>query len=189
MNTFAKFTLSSTTRFFSLLRMTREGLSAGKKRPYGTFALGGLILPHLILFVSQGCATIPAGFTGNMVGYERTFSSGYNEVWAATMDALVIGSIHIKEENKETGEIRTEWVEEQPIGRGGLLLGVYWIEKYRFIISTSRASEKVTRVSVLCLVQEKTKGGSRSFRWERKKSSGEREQQLLNEIEKILASQ
>lgn len=147
------------------------------------------LLPILILFVVQGCATTPSRFAGDWVRYERTFPAGYDAVWSATMDALVAVSIHIKKENKETGEITTEWVEEQPIQMGGLLFGTYWIERYRFIISISRVSEKAARVTVLSLVQEKTKGGTRSLRWVGKKSSGEREKELLDKIEKILAAQ
>ncbi|HHT9125966.1 MAG TPA: hypothetical protein ACFYD6_09135 [Candidatus Brocadiia bacterium] len=146
-------------------------------------------VPLLILFVLQGCATTPARFAGEQVRYERTFSADYDAVWSATMDALVTSGIHVKEENKETGEIYTEWVEEQPVDRGGLFFGVYWIERYRFIISVIREGESATRLTVLCLVEEKTKGGTRSLRWVMKKSSGELEQQLLDKIEKILANQ
>ena len=146
-------------------------------------------VPLLILFMLQGCAAMSAISTGGLVKYDRTFPAGYDAVWSATMDALVSVSIHIKKENKETGEITTEWVEEQPIQMGGLLFGTYWIERYRFIISISRVSEKVIRVTVLSLVQEKTKGGTRSLRWVGKKSSGEREGELLDKIEKILATQ
>lgn len=147
-----------------------------------------LTLPHLILFMFLGCATTPTRFTGDLVSSERTFSAGYDAVWTATMDALE--GVHVKKANKEKGKIFTEWVEEQPIQKGtGLIIDTYWIERYRFIISVSRESEKFTRMSVLCLVQEKTKGGTRSLSWVQKKSSGEREQQLLDKIERILANQ
>ncbi len=154
-----------------------------KKRFYG------LIIPACFaLFIFQGCATTPARFAGDMVSPERTFSAGYDAVWTATMDTLE--GVHVKKANKEKGKIFTDWVEEQPIQKGtGLVIDTYWIERYRFIISVSRESEKFTRMTVLCLVQEKTKGGARSLRWVQKKSSGEREQQFLDKIEKILASQ
>jgi hypothetical protein len=153
-----------------------------KKMFYGA---GALILPHLILFALQGCATIPASLTGDLSRYERTFSAGYNDVWTATMDALE--GIHIKKADKDTGKILTDWVEEPPIPKGtGLVIDTYWIERFRFIISTFREGEQVTRLTVLCMVQEKTKGGTRSLRWVGKKSLGIREQQLLDKIEKIL---
>lgn len=156
-----------------------------KNRVYGTVAL---IMSHLILFVFHGCAATPGGFTGGLERHERAFSAGYDDVWTATMDALE--GIHIKKANKEAGEIVTEWVEEQPIQKGtGIIIDTYWIERYRFNISISRESDKVTRLTVLCLVQEKTKGGARSLRWARKRSSGEREKQLLDKIEEILSSQ
>lgn len=145
-------------------------------------------VPLLILFMLQGCATIPGTLTGDLVRHERNFPAAYDGVWTATMDALE--GIHIKEANKEKGRIVTEWTEKPPIQKGtGLIIDTYWIERYRFSISITRESEKNTRLNVLCLVQEKTKGGTRSLRWVQKKSSGEREQQLLDKIEKILASQ
>ena len=131
-----------------------------------------------------------AGFIGDLAVKEKTFSADYNAVWEATMDALTVGEVYIKEENKETGEIHTEWLEGPPIGRGsGLFIGTYWVERFQFIITISKASERATRVIVLCQVQEKTKGGTRSFRWESKKSSGEHEQQLLDKVGEILANQ
>lgn len=147
-----------------------------------------LTLPHLILFMFLGCTATPTRFMGEMASYKRTFSAGYDAVWTATMDALE--GVHVKKADKETGKIVTEWVEGQPIQKGtGLVIDTYWIERYRFIISVSRESEKFTQVNVLSMVQEKTKGGTRSLRWVQKKSSGVYEEELLDEIERILANQ
>lgn len=144
-----------------------------------------LTMASVIFFLLHGCSTMSTIFTGEQLKYTRTFSAGYDDVWAATMDALA--GVSIKKANDEAGKLETEWVEERPMQKGtGLLVDTYWVERYRFIISTSRESEMVTRLSVLCLVQEKTKGGARSFNWVRKKSSGEREQQLLDKIDEIL---
>ena len=154
-----------------------------KKRFYGLITLA-----CFTLFIFQGCAATPARFAGDWVHYERTFSAGYDAAWTATMDALE--DVHVKKADKEKGKIITEWVEEQPIQKGtGLVIDTYWIERYRFIISFRRESEGVTRLTVLSHVQEKTKGGTRSLRWVQKKSSGVHEEELLDEIERILANQ
>jgi hypothetical protein len=45
----------------------------------------------------------------------------------------------------------------------------------------------MSSVKVSCQVQEKARGGSAAYRWERKKSTGEREEEALMRIEEILS--
>ncbi len=66
------------------------------------------------------------------------------------------------------------------------LLDDYWKERYRITIKIS-GNNLVSSVKVSCQVQEKARGGSAAYRWERKKSTGEREEEALMRIEEILS--
>jgi hypothetical protein len=61
----------------------------------------------------------------------------------------------------------------------------YWKERYRIAFRIS-GNNLISSVKVSCQVQEKARGGSAAYRWQRKKSTGEREEEALMRIEEIL---
>ena len=91
---------------------------------------------------------------------------------------------------KDKGLIKTGWIEgwSQRKARSILtdrFLEDYWKERYRLIIKIS-GNILNSSVTVRAQVQEKARGGSAAYRWERKKSSGEKEEWILTRIEEIL---
>jgi hypothetical protein len=61
----------------------------------------------------------------------------------------------------------------------------HWKERYRLIVKIS-GNILNSSITVTAQVQEKARGGSAAYRWERKKSTGEREEEALMRIEEIL---
>ncbi len=61
----------------------------------------------------------------------------------------------------------------------------YWKERFRLIVKIS-GNTLISSITVRAQVQEKARGGSAAYRWERKKSSGEKEEGILTRIEEIL---
>ena len=103
---------------------------------------------------------------------------------------MLLGDLPLDKINKEKGTIRTGWVEgfSERKARSIVtdrLLDDYWKERYRITIKIS-GNNLISSVKVSCQVQEKARGGSAAYRWERKKSTGEREKETLMRIEEIL---
>ena len=120
--------------------------------------------------------------------YIKTFNEDFEGVWSAVLMSL--GDLPLDKINKEKGTIRTGWVEgfSERKARSIVtdrLLGDYWKERYRITIKIS-GNNLISSVKVGCQVQEKARGGSAAYRWERKKSTGEREEETLMRIEEIL---
>ena len=120
--------------------------------------------------------------------YIKTFNEDFEGVWSAVLMSL--GDLPLDKINKEKGTIRTGWVEgfSERKARSIVtdrLLDDYWKERYRITIKIS-GNNLISSVKVSCQVQEKARGGSAAYRWERKKSTGEREEEALMRIEEIL---
>ena len=120
--------------------------------------------------------------------YTRTFNEDFEGVWSAVLMSL--GALPLDKINKEKGIIKTGWVEgfSERKARSVVtdrLLDDYWKERYRVTIKIS-GNNLISSVKVSCQVQEKARGGSAAYRWERKMSTGEREEETLMRIEEIL---
>ena len=121
--------------------------------------------------------------------YTRTFNSDFEHVWASVIMSL--GDMPIGKIDKEKGLVRTDWIEgfSEKSSRSVLtdrFLNDYRKERYRLTFSiTGNLSRSSVKVS--CQVQEKARGGSAAYRWERVKSTGEREEDALMRLEEILA--
>jgi len=120
--------------------------------------------------------------------YIKTFNEDFEGVWSAVLMSL--GDLPLDKINKEKGTIRTGWVEgfSERKARSIVtdrLLDDYRKERYRITIKIS-GNNLISSVKVGCQVQEKARGGSAAYRWERKKSTGEREEEALMRIEEIL---
>ena len=121
--------------------------------------------------------------------YTKTFNEDFEDVWSAVLMSL--GDLPLDKINKEKGIIKTGWVEgfSQRKARSIMtdrLLDDYWKERYRMTIKIS-GNNMTSSVKVSCQVQEKARGGSAAYRWERKESTGEREEEALIRIEEILS--
>ena len=120
--------------------------------------------------------------------YTRTFNEDFEGVSSAVLMSL--GALLLDKIDKEKGIIRTGWVEESSERKArsvvtDRLLDDYWKERYRVTIKIS-GNNLISSVKVSCQVQEKARGGSAAYRWERKMSTGEREEETLMRIEEIL---
>lgn len=157
------------------------------------------ILLIISLFFLTGC-TVPGISSRSQVQdglstgsqsskYMKTFNEGFEDVWSAVLMSL--GDLPLDKINKEKGIIKTGWVEgfSQRKARSIItdrLLDDYWKERYRITLRIS-GNNLISSVKVSCQVQEKARGGSAAYRWERKKSTGEREEDALMRIEEILS--
>lgn len=120
--------------------------------------------------------------------YTRTFSVDFETVWSAALVSL--DGMPLEKIDKENGIIKTGWIEgwSQRKARSIMtnrFLDDYWKERHRLVINLSR-SNTVSSVTVKCQIQEKARGGSAAYRWERKPSTGEKEEETLTRIEEIL---
>ncbi len=120
--------------------------------------------------------------------YTKTFNEDFEDMWSAVLMSL--GDLPLDKINKEKGIIKTGWVEgfSQRKARSIVtdqFLDDYWKERYRITFRIS-GNNLMSSVKVSCQVQEKARGGSAAYRWERKKSTGEREEEALLRIEEIL---
>ncbi len=121
--------------------------------------------------------------------YTKTFDVDYETVWSTVLDSL--DGMPLDKTDKEKGLIKTGWIEgwSQKKARSILtdrFLEDYWKERYRLIVKIS-GNILNSSITVRAQVQEKARGGSAAYRWERKKSSGEKEEKLLAIIEDILS--
>jgi hypothetical protein len=120
--------------------------------------------------------------------YTKTFDVDYETVWSAVLDSL--NGMPLDKIDKEKGIIKTGWLEgwSQKKARSILtdrFMEDYWKERYRLIVNIS-GNILISSITVRAQVQEKTRGGSAAYRWERKKSTGEKEEEILTRIEEIL---
>ncbi len=155
-----------------------------------------LIIP--LFFCLIGC-TFPGVYSRNQVQdersigshppkYTKTFDVDFETVWSAVLGSL--DGMPLDKIDKEKGIIKTGWVEgwSQKKARSILtdrLLDDYWKERFRLMVKIS-GNILNSSITVRAQVQEKARGGSAAYRWERKKSSGEKEEEILTRIEEIL---
>ncbi|OHB99634.1 MAG: hypothetical protein A3G70_04715 [Planctomycetes bacterium RIFCSPLOWO2_12_FULL_39_13] len=120
--------------------------------------------------------------------YLKSFKIGFETTWSAAIISL--DDMLLEKIDKEDGIIRTEWIEGLSMkkARGVLtnkFMDDHWKERFRVIVSVS-GNEMVSNVSVCAQIQEKRRGGSAAYRWERKRSTGMREGEILKRIEDVL---
>jgi hypothetical protein len=120
---------------------------------------------------------------------KKTFSVDFETVWSAALFSL--DDMPLEKIDKKNGIIKTGWIEgwSQKKSRGVLtnrFMDDYLKERYRIILIVS-GSSLAGSVTVRSQVQEKQRGGSAAYRWERKKSSGEKEKKILIRLEEILS--
>ncbi len=121
--------------------------------------------------------------------YTRTFNDDFEHVWATAIMSL--GDLPLDKINKEKGIIKTGWAEGFSQTRKARsvvtdrFLNDYWKERYRLTITVS-GNIMVSSVKVSCQLQQKPRGGSAAYRWERMKSTGEIEGEVLRRIEELM---
>ncbi len=121
--------------------------------------------------------------------YTKTFNDDFEHVWATVIMSL--GDLPLDKTNKEQGIIKTGWAEGFSQTRKARsvvtdrFLDDYWKERYRLTITVS-GNIMVSSVKVSCQLQQKPRGGSAAYRWERVKSTGEIEEEVLRRIEELL---
>ncbi len=119
----------------------------------------------------------------------RTFNDDFEHVWATVIMSL--GDLPLDKINKEKGIIKTGWAEDFSQTRKARsvvtdrFLEDYWKERYRLTVTIS-GNIMASSVKVRCQLQQKPRGGSAAYRWERVKSTGEIEEEALRRIEKLL---
>ncbi len=121
--------------------------------------------------------------------YTWSFDSDFEHVWASVIMSL--GELPLGKIDKEKGIVKTDWIEgfSEKSSRSVLtdrFLNDYRKERYRLTFNISGNMLK-SSVKARCQVQEKARGGSAAYRWERVKSTGEREEEALLRIEEILS--
>ncbi|MCR4290085.1 MAG: hypothetical protein NUV86_07485 [Candidatus Scalindua sp.] len=119
----------------------------------------------------------------------RTFNDDFEHVWATVIMAL--GNMPLDKIDKEKGIIKTGWAEgysQTRKARSAItdrFLEDYWKERYRLTITIS-GNIIASSVTVRCQLQQKPRGGSAAYRWERVKSTGEIEEEVLRRTEELL---
>lgn len=119
----------------------------------------------------------------------RTFNDDFEHVWATVIMAL--GDLPLAKIDKEKGIIKTGWAQgfSQTRKARGIVrdrfLEDYWKERYRLTITIS-GNIMASSVKVRSQLQQKPRGGSAAYRWERVKSTGEIEEEVLRRIEELL---
>ncbi len=121
--------------------------------------------------------------------YTKSFNDDFEHVWATVIMAL--GDLPLAKINKEKGSIKTGWAQGYSQTRKARsvvtdrFLNDYWKERYKLNITIS-GNIMASTVKVKCQLQQKPRGGSAAYRWERMKSTGEIEEEVLRRIEELL---
>ncbi|GAX61728.1 adenylate kinase and related kinases [Candidatus Scalindua japonica] len=121
--------------------------------------------------------------------FSKAFNDDFEHVWATVIKAL--GNMPLDKINKEKGFIKTGWAEGFSQTRKARsvvtdrFLNDYWKERYRLTITIS-GNIITSSVEVRCQLQQKPRGGSAAYRWQRMKSTGEIEEEVLRRIEELL---
>jgi hypothetical protein len=139
---------------------------------------------------SSGYQTYDGRSTGSRSSqYTRTFDDDFEHVWATVIMSL--GELPLDKIDKEKGVIKTGWAEGFSQTRKARsvvtdrFLDDYWKERYRITVTIS-GNIMSSSVKVSCQLQQKARGGSAAYRWERMKSTGEIEEEVLRRIEELL---
>jgi hypothetical protein len=121
--------------------------------------------------------------------YTRTFNDDFEHVWATVIMSL--GDLPLDKIKKEKGVIKTGWAQGYSQTRKARsvvtdrFLKDYWKERYKLTVTIS-GNIMASSVTVRCQLQQKPRGGSAAYRWQRVKSTGEIEEEVLNRIEERL---
>ncbi len=119
----------------------------------------------------------------------KTFNDDFEHVWATVIMAL--GTMPLDNVDKEKGIIKTGWAEGYSQTRKARsvvtdrFMEDYWKERYRLTITIS-GNIIATTVKVRSQLQQKPRGGSAAYRWQRMKSTGEIEEEVLRRVEELL---
>ncbi|MBT6225383.1 MAG: hypothetical protein HON76_18140 [Candidatus Scalindua sp.] len=119
----------------------------------------------------------------------KVFNDDFEHVWATVIMAL--GDLPLAKIDKEKGIIKTGWAQGYSQTRKARsvvtdrFLNDYWKERYRLTITIS-GNIMGSSVKVRSQLQQKPRGGSAAYRWERIKSTGEIEEEVLRRIEELL---
>ena len=120
----------------------------------------------------------------------KAFNDDFEHVWATVIMAL--GDLPLDKISKEKGIIKTGSAEGYSQTRKARsvvtdrFLNDYWKERYRLTVTIS-GNIMGSSVKVSCQLQQKPRGGSAAYRWQRVKSTGEIEEEVLRRIEELLA--
>ncbi|MCP4254580.1 MAG: hypothetical protein GY775_14480 [Candidatus Scalindua sp.] len=156
------------------------------------------ILLIISLFFLTGCSLF-----GRSSGYQsdygatlaqspkdtKSFNDDFEHVWATVIMAL--GNLPLDKIDKEKGIIKTGWAEGYSQTRKARsvvtdqFLEDYWKERYRLTITIS-GNIMASTVKVRSQLQQKPRGGSAAYRWQRMKPTGEIEEEVLRRIEELL---
>jgi len=121
--------------------------------------------------------------------HTRTFNDDFEYVWATVIMSL--GDLPLDKINKEKGIIKTGWAQGYSQTRKARSVVTdrffedYWKERYKLTVTIS-GNIMASSVKVRCQLQQKPRGGSAAYRWERVKSTGEIEEEVLRRIEELL---
>ena len=121
--------------------------------------------------------------------HTRAFNDDFEHVWATVIMSL--GDLPLDKINKEKGLIKTGWAQGYSQTRKARsvvtdrFLEDYWKERYRLTVTIS-GNIMASSVKVRCQLQQKPRGGSAAYRWQRVKSTGEIEEEVLRRIEELL---
>jgi hypothetical protein len=143
-------------------------------------------IPFCLFFILAGCA----GLRGPEVAqpqHSRAFKASQEEAWQGVMQTLEGLGIDVKEADKARGEIETRWFYRESERVMGLVWGGYWKERYKMDLTLVTRGD-TTVVTIRSFAEEKRPGGTQAYRWTRKASTGELEDILFKEIEKVLTS-
>ena len=150
------------------------------------------------LFLLSGCSLFgrPSGYQSDygashsqLPKYTKSFNDDFEHVWATVIMAL--GDMPLDKINKEKGTIKTGWAQGYSQTRKARsvvtdrFLNDYWKERYRLTITIS-GNIMASTVKVRSQLQQKPRGGSAAYRWQRMKSTGEIEEEVLRRIEELL---
>ncbi len=119
----------------------------------------------------------------------KSFDDDFEHVWATVIMAL--GNMPLDKIDKEKGIIKTGWAEGYSQTRKARsvvtdrFMEDYWKERYRLTITIS-GNIIASTVKVRSQLQQKPRGGSAAYRWQRMKSTGEIEEEVLRRVEELL---
>lgn len=140
----------------------------------------------LLPLIVAGCAGL-GGLGGGPQSYSETLQAPFDEVWKATIKMFKDRQVDLKEVDKGRGKIVTHWLYRESKKRMGTLQRGYWKERHRLTLRVEDRGQ-ATEISMYAIVEEKRPGGTQAYRWERIKSTGDLEREVLEAIEEAIAS-
>ena len=157
--------------------------------------ISSLLFVASLMIVLLGCSfTSHDQASRDLSGYSRSsrylksFKSDFETMWSAAIIAL--DGMPLEKIDKEKGVIKTGWIEgwSQREARSALtrrFLDDSWKARYCLIVTVSH-HDTFCSVKVISREEERPRGGSAAYRWQRIQSSGEKEEEFLTHVEEIL---